>query len=173
MKIDRKTIALAAALTFATPYLLAQTTTPVPSQFATAHTVFLASAGITATPDAEDYVSAMYPSTYRMLSTLNYQMVTTPSAADLGMEVSVVTVPPLGIGAPSAAYMQLVVRDMKTHALIWTLQVPINNDFREKSLQKGLDPAEARMAADLKSLIAGNLPTSAPIQKTRMSQEKQ
>ena len=151
----------------------AQTTAPVPTQFATAHTVFLASAGTTSTSDVEDYVGAMYPSTYRMLSTLNYQLVATPAAADRGMEISVVTVPPLGVGAPSTAYLQLVVRDIKTHALLWTLQVPLNNDFREKSIQKGLDAAEARLAADLNALKTGTLPTSSPATKSRMSQEKQ
>ena len=150
----------------------AQTTAPVPTQFATAHTVFLASAGTTATSDVEDYVAAMYPSTYRMLGTLNYQLVATPAAADLGMEISVVTVPPLGVGAPSAAFLQLVVRDIKTHALLWTLQVPINNDFRAKSFQKGLDAAEARLAADLNALKSGTLPTSSPTTKSRVSQEK-
>jgi len=152
----------------------AQTTAPVPTQFATAHTIFLASAGTTATPDVEDYVSALYPSTYRMLSTLNYQLVATPADAELGMEISVVTVPPLGVGAPSAAYLQLVVRDIKTHALLWTLQVPLNNDFRAKSIQKGLDAAEARIAADLNALKTGTLPTSASTTgKSRISQEKQ
>lgn len=169
--MNQRTITMTFALLLAT-CAHAQTNAPVPTQFATAHAVFLASAGTTATSDVEDYVAAMYPSTYRMLSTLNYQLAATPASADLGMEVSVVTVPPLGVGAPAAAYLQLVVRDIKTQALLWTLQVPLNNDFRAKSVQKGLDAAEARLAADLNALKSGTLPTSSPATKSRMSQEK-
>jgi hypothetical protein len=169
----RRNILLALALTSAfTLATRAQTPTPIPSQFATAHTVFLASGSTAATGNPEEYASALYPSTYRMLSSLNYQMVASPAAADLGMEISVVISPSITVGFPGSAYLQLVVRDIKTQALLWTIQVPISQDFRAKSIQNNLDPVEARIAADLKSLISGTLPTSTKSTgKTRITQE--
>jgi hypothetical protein len=153
-------LALAIALAL-TPMAHAQTAAaPVPSQFATAQTVFLASAGAPVGGTKEKLmVNMVYSGMYDALTSLKqYRLVTAPADADLSMEVSVV----VAVGAVNGTFnnvvLRLVVRDTKTHALLWTLDEPLDGAFREKTFQRNVDSAATKITADLKSLAEGKEP---------------
>jgi len=151
----------------------AQTPTPVPAEFATAHTLFLAPAGIASITNGEDYVSEMYSQTYQMLASIGpYQLTTKPTAADLAAEISVNVTP--GASPQLWATLRLSLYDAKTRILLWTLDAPLGESLADKDVAKNISTAEARLATDLKALIGGTLPISpATLKKTRITQEKQ
>jgi hypothetical protein len=150
---------------------------PVPSQFATAKTAFLASAGSAAVSAREkDAVSMLYTSMYRaLLSAKTYQLTSAPADAELSMTLSLESAATDVTNGNSFVYVfvRLSVFDTKTHALLWNIDEPIKGAFREKSFLKNVDDATSRVLADLKALAAGNIPsdTTSSSTKTRFSEE--
>ena len=132
---------------------------PVPAQFATAKTAFLAYAGA---PAGSRITPAMvYPSAFRALNKMgNYSLSATPENADLLMEVSVgVQYSSVSSGSSTQTpYVRLVLYDRKTHALLWEIDEMLGAAFREASMQKNIDQSMAALAADLKALAMGKLP---------------
>lgn len=127
---------------------------PVPSEFATARTVFLAPAGNSGPLSSVFSTALVYSDTYQMLSSLgHYKVVTTPAEADIAMEVSVA---PIAIG--TAGSLQLVVRDAKTSTLLWRVDAALNSDFNAKHAEIFLKAAETRLSTQLNSLINGTIP---------------
>jgi hypothetical protein len=55
-------------------------------------------------------------------------------------------------------YVRLRVYDPKTHALLWEIDELLSGAFRRATMQKNIDESVAALAADLKTLAAGNLP---------------
>jgi hypothetical protein len=174
------TILAAALALFAAPTLRAQTPIPLPAQLSAAHTVFLASAGAPALAAKENLGTAtMYSSMFHALSTdQRLQLVPSPAAAELSMEVSILvtsTGMPGTFGVPS---LRLAIYDTKTHSLIWTIDEPLEGAFREKTFEHNLDEAANKIAADLESLAGGVIPGqpgSAPkpdATKARTSQDQ-
>ena len=153
---------LALSIAFAlAPMAHAQTAAaPVPSQFATARTVFLGAAGAPIGDTKENLiVNMVYSGMYDALTSLKqYRLVTAPADADLSMEVSAVVAVGAVNGTFNSVVLRLVVRDTKTHALLWTIDEPLNGAFREKTFQRNVDSAAKEIAADLKSLAEGKEP---------------
>ncbi len=136
-------------------------TAPVSTEFATAKTIFLANAGGNIVPykgtdDAEDSYSALY----QQLKTWNhYQLVDTPAKADLSLELSIQALSSYEttVGV-SAYYLQCVVRDTRTHALLWTINQPIKNAFRTATAETNMQDAVRRTVQSLKALTVGHQP---------------
>jgi hypothetical protein len=143
---------------------------PVPSQFATAKTAFLASAGSSAVSIREKDVSSMiYTSMYRFLASAKmYQLTTAPADAELSMALSLESVVTSVTNGSSFGYtfIRLSVVDTKTHSLLWNIDEPINGAFREKTFLKNVDDATSRVMADLKSLASGKIPVDTAANET-------
>ncbi len=158
--------------------LCAQTApaTPVPTQLTSAKTIFLGNGGALF---ENKYGTFAYNSLYQKLSALNrYQLKGAPADAELSFEVSLnIAVSDATNGTSiSRPYLNLVIRDVKTHTLLWTLSERISGAFREKSLEKNIDEAVAKIVADLNTLTSVNtataLPASSEPAKTRRQQSK-
>ena len=176
-------LAIAVSLFCATVTLFGQTL--VPSQFATAHTVFLASAGAPGSGAHEKQIAEIvYTTFYKALSsTGHYQLVENPSNADLAMNISTqsrISDVTNGSSADSA-YLRLEIYDVKTHMLLWTINEDVQGAFREKTFEHNVDATIAALMDDLNTLANGNLPgdtgpaksqpaKSQPV-KTRLSNE--
>jgi hypothetical protein len=152
---------------------------PAPSQFATAHTAFLASGSAPAAGARQALVAEMvYSSLYRSLSASGqYHLLAAPADAELSMIISTemfVSDATNGSSIPYP-YLRLEIYDTKTHALLWALDEPLQGAFREKTFEKNVDEAVASLAADLKTLAAGSIPgdpsTATVPTKTRFSDE--
>lgn len=135
---------------------------PVPSDFATAQSVFISSAGAPPLMAKEKLaVSMMYKGFYQQLSTWNkYKIATNPKDVDLTMEISIrrsIFLVDRG-SSVDYPYLRLDVREAKTQALLWTLDEPVDSAFREKTFQHNVDTAVGLLIEDLKSLSAGQLP---------------
>jgi hypothetical protein len=128
---------------------------PLPADFATAQTAFIASAGAPAlVPKEKTVVSMMYDSFYRQLNTLNiYKITATPKDADLAFQISMQTL-------ANMSYMLLNIREVKTNVLLWTLYEPVDGAFREKTLQHNVNVSVGQLIEDLKSLAAGKQPVT-------------
>jgi hypothetical protein len=150
---------------------LAQSATPatrivVPSQFATAKTVFIGYAGDIATVTSSEGPAAV-PRTGELLFTElqgaiaqdgRYQVVAKPSDADLSMRLSIQPAINQSPNFNIDLFVRLAIYDTKTGMLLWTLDEPISWDFRGKNLQKNIDQASANLLKDLSALSAHKLP---------------
>ena len=136
--------------------------TPVPSQLATAHTVFLASAGAPGSGGNEKQIAEMvYTTFYNALSAAHrYQLVDAPAAADLSMTISAQShISDVSNGSSSdSAYLHLAIYDVKTHTLIWAIDEDIQGAFREKTFQHNVDTTVTVLIDDLNTLANGKLP---------------
>jgi hypothetical protein len=171
------------------------TAVPVPSLFATAQTVFLGAGGAPALGNKAQLVTNMtYESVYRALSGMNkYRLVAAPADSTILMEVSILISVGTGDNQFNSASLRLITRDTRTHALLWIIDEPIDGAFREKTFQKNVGDATARIIDELRTLSTGSLPgeksstataaAAAPVStepcaspkqpRTRISQESQ
>jgi hypothetical protein len=121
-------------------------TAPIPAQITSGKTLFLANAG---TMDNEHSTLA-YSDLYRQLSVWpGHTLTSSPDGAGLALELSLNLI----YGVPCYFSLRLDIRDMKTHALLWTLTEPVGT-LQKNTLEKNLDPAVTKIAADLKRLAA-------------------
>ena len=154
---------------------------PVPSQFATAQTAFLASASAPGVGGRETLIAQIiYSSLYKSLSSGGqYRLVSAPADSELSMIISAHAHVSSVVNGSSfdATYLRLEVYDVKTHTLLWALDEPIQGAFRQKTFQKNVDKSIASLNNDLKQLASGAVPgdaassTPQPI-KTSISSEK-
>ena len=152
-----------AILLLATLPLFAQTpATPVPSQFATAHTAFLASGSAPGAGGRERLIAQMvYTSAYNSLSTAGrYHLVSMPADAELSMVISAESrIFDVSSGSSSdSIFLRLEIYDIKTHTLLWALDESVNGAFREKTFQKNVDQSVAALMDDLNALANGTIP---------------
>jgi hypothetical protein len=147
-------ISFSAILTLLSVGLPAQTSqdAPLPADFATAQTAFIASAGAPAlVPKEKTVVGMMYDSFYRQLNSWNrYKITASPKDADLAFQISMQTL-------ANMSYMRLNIREVKTNVLLWTLYEPIDGAFREKTFQHNVDVSVDDLS---KTLIAGRRQTT-------------
>jgi len=162
-----KSILAIAILLLAALPLSAQTPAaiPVPAQFTTAHTVFLASGSAPGSGRDEPVIAQMaYSSVYKSLSTSGrYQLVSTPADAELSMVVSTQSrISDVSRGTSTDTFfLRFEIYDVKTHTLLWALGEPINGTFRVKTFQKNVDLSVVLLMVDLKSLASGKIPDDA------------
>jgi hypothetical protein len=171
--VKRSTLSLACIVLLSAAVLHAQNApaAPVPAQILTAKIIFLAKApsniGL-----SDAYLAPGYNTMYHELSATNhYQMATTPAAADLSFEYSAKVAAGVSSGDSNGpAYVELVIRDAKTQALLWTITEPLKGfALREKAVQKVIDETTVKLAADLATLTtpgsaAGNAAAVVPDQ---------
>lgn len=107
-------------------------------------------------------VKLAYESVYRALrKNGHYRLVSSPSDAEIFLELSVqerngdVT----GGSSFNTPGLQLRLVDRKTQAILWSLAEPIAN-ARKSALAKNVDAAANQLVNDLDSLIHGQVPTS-------------
>ncbi|MBS1800729.1 MAG: hypothetical protein JSS95_12990 [Acidobacteria bacterium] len=159
----------------------AQTAAPLPAQLSKAKTIFLANAGSNAVPFLKGYPDQSYNALYQALVSSNrFQIVTTPADADLLCEFSMngIVGPASGGDSWGIAFFQLVIRDPKTQALLWTISENVGPTIREKNFKKNVTEAATKLAGDLKELASRNpavvtIPQEQePPQKTRFSQKE-
>jgi hypothetical protein len=148
---------LATALCAQTPAAV-----PVPSQLATAHTAFLASAAAPGLGRYENVIiNLVYTDAYQALVKANhYQLLAAPAGAELSMTISVhnqiITV--MRGDSMDGFFLRLEIYDTKTHSLLWAIDEPIQGAFREKTFAKNLDTSIALLMTDLNLLTTGKLP---------------
>jgi hypothetical protein len=132
---------------------------PFPPAIAAGKTVFLSNAGLS--PDPRDRIlssgkavtlpfSQFYQS---MQSWARYQLVDSPSAADLVFEFSLTSnyswcTDPQNC---QAALVEVVIYDAKTHFRLWTFDEPIFKAMLNSNFTKNINQAMSEMMADLKS----------------------
>jgi hypothetical protein len=133
----------------------------LPSDFATAHTVFLAPAGATPESNAKPITQAMYASLLHQLANAKrYKSVYSPRDADLLLEIS--NESRLDVRNDDSFheyYLKLVIRESKTHALLWTLEEPlrIHGLVRIKNVLASMDETTGLLVSDLNQLADGTL----------------
>ena len=164
---------LAAGIFLLAALPLAAQSAPIPAQLATAKTVFLANAG--SAPANNSLAVLAYDTLYQELAAgKQYGLASTPADADLDLEVSVVSF--FEGGVSYAQYVQLVIRDPKSQALLWSTAESIQPAAREKTLEKNLADAATKLASDLGTLTASKVaspPATVAPKKTRLSDEKE
>lgn len=130
-----------------------QGSAPIPSQFASGKTAFLAFAGAPSVTDVErEQTRVLYSSLYSGIQTAaRYKLVDQPSVADLCMEFSIVE-------HESFSGFRLAMYDCKIHALLWTLDEVVRPAFRNASLQKNIEASIGQLMADLDTLANGSAP---------------
>lgn len=154
--------------------------TPLPSQLAGKHTVFIASAGAPGFGRYERIgAKIVYDRLYAAVSKIDrYQLCSAPAQAEIAMEITLQT-------SVDALFLRLSIYDVKTHTLLWAIDEPIGGAFRIPTFERNADASIALLMDDLNNLASGKQPagltppkeTKAPPQKeeptkTRLSQEK-
>jgi hypothetical protein len=154
-----------ALLLASTPLTRAQQTsisTPVPPQITSAHRIFISNGGGT------NYFNAFsggpdrgYSQLYAALQQWNrYQLVDTPSQADLLFEIHAIA-PAVSTGTDgSIAYNpQLILRilDPKTNALLWTTTANVKAAGGQSSRDKGFDESVAVLVDRVRQLTGEQL----------------
>jgi hypothetical protein len=150
----KKLLALAlACVAISIPALAQSPAVAVPSQFATAHTLFIGYGGLGALNNIVS-TAMFYTSAYHGLSSGPYRLTRTPADADLSAVFSGEGIP----GSTAVTFIRLAVFDTKTHALLWIIDERVNGAVTKVSLQKNINESVAKIAAALNSLAAGKLP---------------
>jgi hypothetical protein len=134
---------------------------PMPAPFASAKTVFLASAGAPSLGGQERLcANIIYQAFYHATTDRKqYTLTTSPDQADLLFEGSIVIAPRVSPEAFGVASVQLLVRDRRTHAILWVFDQPLRGAFRESKFRKNVEEAASQIADDLKSAARGHMPT--------------
>ena len=133
--------------------------TTIPSQITTAKTVFLANAG-----DEDNGLSEQaYASLYQSLQQVtHYQWVPTSAAADLVLELHYMA-PPNIVTDGSSNYsfrFRLIVIDRGSHATLWSVTEFLDTNGGKIPFEQAFQTAIERIAGDVKSLSAGQLPST-------------
>lgn len=134
---------------------------PVPATIGLATTAFYSFTGSPVTLGSVN-VKLAYDAVYRALrKNGHYQLVNSPSDAEIFLQLSVqerngdVT----GGSSFNTPGLQLRLVDRKTQAILWSLAEPISNG-RKSALAKNLDAAANQLVNDLDSLIHAQVPTN-------------
>ncbi len=135
---------------------------PVPAQILTAKKVFIVNAGA----DRGTYpVQAFsgdseraYDGFYAAMKTWgHYQLVGSPSDADLLMEIRFRVRPGLVHDGQTTywdAHFRVVIRDPKAQAMLWAITEQVEDAVLQGNRDKNFDQALARIVADLERLTA-------------------
>jgi len=125
----------------------------------------------------------VYASVYAALAKSHYQLVSTPSDAELSLVISTdeqVSDATHG-NSVGFSFLRLEIYDTKTHTLLWTVEEPIEGAYREQTFRKNVDKSAATILNDLNLLATGKIPgetdanqsttTQPTTTKTRFSDE--
>ena len=139
---------------------------PVPAQLVTAGKIFISNAGGDIDPNTRrlgEFAGLPirpYNEFYAaMKSWGRYQIVSTPSDADLVFEISFSI--SLGSGGADAKF-HLVIIDPKTHVTLWAFTEYIENAILGSNREKHFEQGMESIVADAKSLSTFSAPAPAP-----------
>jgi hypothetical protein len=147
------------------PALLAQApAAPLPSQIATAKKVFISNAGREFLPNLwSGTPDRTYNEFYTAVKTWGrYDLVGAPGEADMVFEISFSNpITTVGGGASTnTPHFWLVLRDPKTHVVLWTLEEYVPTVGLQKARDKKFDDALNTLVDDLKALTAQSAATN-------------
>lgn len=148
-----------------------QGTAPVPRQITTARRVFISNAGRGCSPFGDPYFSGGPNRTYNqfyaaMKSWGRYALAGSPSAGELNFKIGL-SCPPVtttnslkevNAGTTYDPQLRLVILDMKTHTVLWTITVHVKRAILQHNRDKNFDGAMATLTSDLKTLVAKAAP---------------
>lgn len=180
MKSFRSALAiLPALLLLAAPTLRAQTAAPpapIPAPIQSAQKIFIANAGMDAFSlqafeelglNGADPYNSLYAA---VKSWPKYELVNSPADADLVLEIRY-TAPLTNVGDhPSWSFQHIaanttwqfqsdvVIRDAKTHFLLWTLTQPVRPANLVSTWHKNIAAANAALAGQLQALLTPSTP---------------
>ena len=130
---------------------------PVPPAILSAKTVFISKASgysfvplITADQPYNDFYAAMK-------DWGRYQLVGSPSDADLVIEISLECA-----AGPCSEVLEATILDSKTHAILWVSAENVQPAARIKTNPKNFEKSMAALVADLKALSASAEPATQP-----------
>lgn len=143
----------------------AQGTAPVPRQITTASRVFISNAGRGCSPFGDPYFSGGSNRSYNqfyaaMKSWGRYELANSPSAAELNFKFGL-SCPPVtttnslkevNAGTTYDPQLRLVILDMKTHTVLWTITVHVKRAILQHNRDKNFDEAMASLVSDLEQL---------------------
>ena len=141
------------ALLISSISLSAQTTTAIklPSQLATAKTIFVAFAGAPIGIDSDKDIPVTKLVITGVQDSLSksgrYTQVDKPGDAELSARLSVES----GIG------IRLAIFDTRTGTLLWTIDEPVQWGARKETILKNIKDGTARLIADLDALASGTI----------------
>ena len=158
-------LALAFSFTDATAARAQSPPAPVPTQLVSAGKIFISNAGGDIDPNTKqlgEFVGLPirpYNDFYAaMKSWGRYQIVSTPSDADLIFELSFAV--SLATGGAGAKF-HLVILDPKTHVTLWAFTEYIENAILGSNREKHFEQGMAAIVADAKSLSTFSAPAPA------------
>lgn len=144
---------------------------PIPSQIISSRKIFISNAGADTASQSifkrAGEPEAAYNHFYSaMRGWGRYELVSTPGEADLVLELRF-TAPMYMNGALAVFEPQfgLNILDAKTHFLLWSLAVPVDGAFREKTWLKNFDHGLDTLMDDLRNMTAGPVASPAPVKK--------
>jgi hypothetical protein len=137
-----------AQATKSNPYLAEPA--PIPAPILAAKTAFIANAADESTPYIVKFTGsadAIYNSFYAsMKASGRYQLVDSPAAADLIIEINY-------IGNPQIpALLDVHIMDVKTHSLLWTIREEVPGVFLTKTIHKNIQLTIDRIVTDISNL---------------------
>ncbi len=135
---------------------------PIPVQIVTARKVFIANGGGDESRDSYFYTGGpdrAYNEFYDSMKTWGrYELVTAPADADLVFEIrlTVIDMEPTRGGAVPASDSQfhIVIRDVKTHEILWALTEHVQSAMLQGNRDKNFELALAAVVAEVQR-IAG------------------
>lgn len=138
---------------------------PVPAEILSAGSVFISNLGPGCSPFGYAYYSGGPERTYNefyaaMKNWGRYRLASSPAGADLDFEISLscpeVELPPVGVapGYHRDPQLKLVILDLKTHAVLWTMTRHIELAMLQRHIDQNLDSAVSGLVNDLKALTA-------------------
>lgn len=144
---------------------------PVPTQISTAKTLFIANAGGEDNPSDSQFNGGpdrAYNQFYaEMKSWGRYELVATPADADLLLELRF-TQPRVGSDPQAAIKLdavydpqfRLVIRDLKTHAVLWGFTEHAQWAILQSNRDKNFDLAMDKLVDDVKNLVSRVAPAA-------------
>ena len=135
---------------------------PIPAQILAARQVFISNA-LEETLDLAGGPSRTYDQFYAAVKSWHkYQLVSSPSAADLVFEISVTHIThatEVVVGDfPTSIQLRLVIVDPKTNTPLWTLQQPIEAAIRKATAERNFGNAITQLIDQLKQITAADTP---------------
>ena len=133
---------------------------PLPAQLSSAQSAFLTNAGGYDNKVTQVAYNAFYAG---LAKWKHFRLAPTPATADLLLDLSMATQLTGGGGGPNSGHLllRLDIRDSKTQALLWSISEPLKGSLIVKSSDRSIQPAVAKVLADLQAITSPSAQNSA------------
>ena len=158
----KRLLATAAFLTLAAAAVRAQAPVdpapaPLPAAITTAHKLFLGNAGDQENADCLRAYNDLYAGLAKLT---RFQLVPTPQAADLVLEMHYELTPGQTAGHDDPRRFRVLLLDAQTHIVLWSLTERTNYAAFQHNRDKNLDEMVARLTADFDALTSAQPPSN-------------